>query len=92
MPIDRIGFTEKPAIARHYVVKPRPQSSQIEPDTISLTKAARKNAEIRRISEIAMSAPDIRTDKLNELRDRIQDPAYPDQNVINGLADRLLGS
>ena len=42
-----------------------------------------------RIHDLAMAAPDIRMEKVIELRDKLQIPSYPDHAIIASLADRL---
>ena len=89
MPIDKIGSTESYAAVKRSFAKPKPQLRQIEQDTISLTQIARQNAELLRIHDLAMAAPDIRIEKVQALRDKLQTPSYPDPAIIASLADRL---
>ncbi len=90
MPIDKIGSTENYAIVRRNYVKPRLQQHPVGQDTISLTKAAQHNADMLRVRDLALSAPDTRSEKIVEMQGKLQDPAYPDQAIIVKLADRLI--
>jgi negative regulator of flagellin synthesis FlgM len=40
--------------------------------------------------ESAKLAPDIRIDKVEEARRKLQDPTYPTQEVIESVADGIL--
>ncbi|WGK68116.1 flagellar biosynthesis anti-sigma factor FlgM [Candidatus Haliotispira prima] len=90
MPIDKISSTEHYTVVKRSIVRPQQPVRQVEQDTISLTKAAKQSAEIRRARGVAMSVPDIRSGRVSELLDKLQDPSYPDQVVIGSTADRLL--
>jgi len=59
-------------------------------DSISISSAAQEKAELLRIQELAAAAPDLRAERVAELREKINDPAYIDDKVINGTADKLI--
>ncbi|MDR1175535.1 MAG: flagellar biosynthesis anti-sigma factor FlgM [Treponema sp.] len=59
-------------------------------DIISISPAALEKAELYRIKELAMAAPDIREERIAELREKINDPAYINDRLIGETADRIL--
>lgn len=62
-------------------------------DTVSLSPEARANAEIEKYKEIARNAPEIRTDRVNELKAKINNPEYlNDEGVLRSLTDRIAES
>ena len=90
MPIDKIGSTERYFLNRPNIARPRQVASPPNKDSIHLTKAARQNAELLRIRDAAISTPDLRVRKMEEMQTKLSDPNYPDSSVIQKTAERLL--
>ena len=59
-------------------------------DTINISSEAVEKAELHQAKELAAAAQDIRSEKVEELRAKINDPAYLNNEVINATADRLI--
>ena len=59
-------------------------------DSISISSEAQEKAELLRIQELVAAAPEIRAERVAELRERIKDPSYIDDRIINATADRLI--
>ena len=59
-------------------------------DTIDISSEAKEKAELYRAREIVAAAPDVRMDRVEEIRLKMNDPAYIDDKVINATADRLI--
>jgi negative regulator of flagellin synthesis FlgM len=59
-------------------------------DIINISPAALEKAELYRIKELAMAAPDIREERIAELREKINDPAYINDRLLGETADRIL--
>ena len=89
MTIDRVGSIDpiqpgkKPGRANQVNQTPTK-------DSINISSEAVEKAELHRIKELAASAPEIRTEKVEELRAKINDPSYLNKEVINATADRLI--
>jgi len=89
MTIDRVGQIDpiqpgkRPAKIGQ--VNDSPQS-----DSIDISSEALEKAELHRIQELAASAPDVRLERVAELKEKINDPAYLDDKVINATANKLL--
>ena len=89
MTIDRIGSIDpiqpgkKPGRANQVNESPNT-------DSISISSEARDKAELYRIREMAAAAPQIRADRVAELREKINDPSYINDKVINATADKLI--
>ena len=89
MTIDRIGSIDpiqpgkKPGRANQV-------SQSQKTDSISISSEAQEKAELLRIQELAAAAPDVRADRVAELREKINDPSYLNDKVINATAEKLM--
>lgn len=59
-------------------------------DSIDLSAEAKTKSELYNAVEIAKSAPEVRADRVEEVRRKLQDPNYLSEKVIDELADRLM--
>jgi negative regulator of flagellin synthesis FlgM len=91
MTIDRIGPPEP--------IQPgkKPGRSEYirasgEPDSISLSSEAKEKSELYQVVELVSSAPDVRLDRIAELKEKINDPGYLDDRIINATADKIMES
>ena len=89
MTIDRIGSIDpiqpgkKPESANR-VTKPRGA------DSINISSEAQERAGILRAQELALAAPEVRAERISELKEKINDPSYLNDSVLNATADRLI--
>jgi len=82
-PIDPIQPEKKPGQANKV-------SRSGGEDSISISSEAQKKAELFRIRELAAAAPEVRSERVAELREKINDPSYIDDKVMNATADKLI--
>jgi negative regulator of flagellin synthesis FlgM len=61
-----------------------------EGDSISLSSEALKKGEMYYALELASAASDVRADRIEELKQKINDPSYINEAVIRATADRLM--
>ena len=61
-------------------------------DTIHLSSEAMKKAEMYQVVELIKSAPGLDDARIAELRQKINDPAYLNEKVINATADNILNA
>ncbi len=59
-------------------------------DSISISSDAAQKADLYRALELAKAAPETRSDRVAELKAKINDPAYMDDKVLSMTADRIL--
>ena len=89
MTIDRIGSIDpiqpgkKPGRANQVNESPRT-------DSITISSEAQEKAELYRVQELAAAAPEVRTEKVAELKEKINDPSYINDKVITATADKLI--
>jgi negative regulator of flagellin synthesis FlgM len=67
------------------------QVSQSEKtDSISLSSEARERAEVYQVKELIMAAPDVRADRIAEMKKKINDPSYINETILKATADKIL--
>jgi negative regulator of flagellin synthesis FlgM len=59
-------------------------------DTINLSTEAKEKAEMYQVLELIKSAPELDEARIAELRQKIDDPAYLNDRVVNATADKIL--
>ena len=89
MTIDRIGTIDP--------IQPGKKPGQVNKvggtrgaDSINISSEAQEKAELLRVRELAAAAPEVRAEKVAELREKINDPSYIDDKVMNATADKLI--
>jgi negative regulator of flagellin synthesis FlgM len=60
-------------------------------DSISLSPEAREKAELYQVVELIKAVPELSDAQISALREKINDPAYLNQNTIGVTADRIMG-
>jgi negative regulator of flagellin synthesis FlgM len=58
--------------------------------TVNISKEAFKKADWLNAIEIVSAAPDVRANRVEELKAKIDDPAYITETLLNGTADRII--
>lgn len=62
-------------------------------DSVEISAEAQAASEALRIAtEIALNSPDVRADLVGEAARNLQDPAYPNAEVLDTVSDRILES
>jgi negative regulator of flagellin synthesis FlgM len=61
-------------------------------DTINLSAEAVEQAERYQVLELIKSAPELDDARIAELRQKIDDPAYLNEKVINATAENILNA
>jgi negative regulator of flagellin synthesis FlgM len=89
MTIDRIGSID-PIPAG----KKAGRSSQVDPgektDSIAFSQEAVEKGGLYQAIELVASAPDVRLDRIAELKDKINDPTYLNEALIKATADKIM--
>jgi len=63
-----------------------------ESDSISVSKEAVEMAEAYYLDKVAAETPDVRADRIAEVKARIKDPSYLSEAVIQSTAEKFLTS
>ncbi|MDR0411531.1 MAG: flagellar biosynthesis anti-sigma factor FlgM [Treponema sp.] len=59
-------------------------------DSINLSSEGLKKSEMYRINGIIDATPDVRLDVVERINERINDPAYINDEVLDAVADKLM--
>jgi negative regulator of flagellin synthesis FlgM len=59
-------------------------------DTISISREAKAKSEAAKVRDMVAALPDVRADKVEELRRKVNDPAYLNARVIDATADKIM--
>lgn len=60
------------------------------PDSISVSAEAKEMAEAFYLKGIADETPDVRTDLVAQIKEKIKDPNYLNPQTINATAERIM--
>ncbi|MCL2244459.1 MAG: flagellar biosynthesis anti-sigma factor FlgM [Treponema sp.] len=91
MTVDRIGHVE-PISPGKKPGRSEQVGGNIRTDSISLSSEALKKAEMYQVVELIKAAPELDDAKIAELRQKIDDPAYLNEMVINATAEKLMNT
>lgn len=62
------------------------------PDSISVSAEAKEMAEAYYLKEVAAETPDVRTELIAQIKEKIKDSSYLSAEVINSTAERIMAS
>ena len=89
MTIERLGPVD-PAQRYSQIDKTQRAAARPRDDSIDFSSEARLKAELLRVSEQVRSAPDVRADRVDEVRRKLEDPNYIDNKVIESVAEQIM--
>jgi negative regulator of flagellin synthesis FlgM len=91
MTVDRIGHVE-PISSNRRTGRSEKSGGSDKADTINLSMQAMEQAERYQIIELIKSAPELDEARIVELRQKLDDPSYLNDKVINATADNILSA
>ena len=59
-------------------------------DSIRISNDAKAMAEVYSAAETIKASPDVRMDRIEEVREKLKDPSYIDNKVIESVADSVM--
>jgi flagellar biosynthesis anti-sigma factor FlgM len=59
-------------------------------DSISVSDEAKEMAEVYYLKQVAAETPDVRAARVAEIKEKIKDPSYLNDAVINSTADHIM--
>lgn len=89
MTINRIGPTD-PVNKSAKTNKVQKTQSQNNSDSIKVSKSAISKSELIKAASVAKNAPDIRADRVAEVKAKLEDPNYINDKVINVVAEKIM--
>ncbi|QQO10227.1 flagellar biosynthesis anti-sigma factor FlgM [Breznakiella homolactica] len=89
MTIDRIGSIDpiQPGKKPGRTGEVQPNA---KPDSIALSSEAMEKGELYQAIELVSAAPDVRAERIAELRSKIDDPSYINDTIIKATADKIM--
>ncbi len=89
MTVERIGPPDPTSNVKKTEKAARTQS-KADLDAINVSEEAKSRSEILKAAEAAKTAPDVRLDRVAEVRQKLQDPSYMSDEVIEAVANGIL--
>lgn len=89
MTINRIGSTD-PINQPNKTNRTQKPVTPNSKESISVSKSAIDKAELIKTAGIVNNTPDIRMDKVEEIKAKLQDPNYINDKVINSVAEKIM--
>ncbi len=89
MTIDRLGPVD-PVAKYNKTSKPAKVARQAPTDSVAVSEEARKQAALQQTADIVRSTPDVRMDRVEEMKAKLQDPNYINDTVLESVADSIL--
>lgn len=89
MNIERLGPVDpvnKPAKSNRTEKPVKPDAK----DSISISSDAKTMAEVYKAVETVKQSPDVRMDRIEEVRRKLEDPNYINDTVLNSVADSIM--
>ncbi len=91
MTIDRVGPLDNISKIRKSSKLPKTSKTN-KKDSISFSREAREKAEIFNALEIAKKSPDVRLDRVTEVKKKLEDPSYINDKVVEVVAEKIMES
>ena len=89
MTIDKLGSIN-PIQNYNKSEKTGKAAPKAEHDSISVSSEARAMGEVFQVAEAVRETPDIRMDRVEEVRAKLNDPDYINDAVISNVADKIM--
>jgi negative regulator of flagellin synthesis FlgM len=91
MTVERIGPLDPTSNVKKAEKASKPRAKS-DVDSINVSQEARSKSEVLKAMEAAKTAADVRLDRVEEAKRKLQDPSYPSQEVIEKTAEGILKS
>jgi negative regulator of flagellin synthesis FlgM len=91
MTIDRLGPVD-PVSKFSKTTKTEKPVSKEKPDSVNVSDEAQKMSAIYKATEAVKASPDVRMDRVEEVRQKLQDPNYINEKVLGAVADGIMES
>jgi len=79
-PLSKYKKTEK-------ISKPK---ENLKKDSVDISEEAKLKAKLEEATNLAKSAPVVRKDRIEEVKQKLEDPSYIDDKVIEVVADQIM--
>ena len=91
MTIDKLGPID-PVSKFNKTNKTDRKDKTSKSDSVNISSDAKNMSEVYKAIEEVKLSPDIRLEKIEEIKKKLQDPNYIDQKVLESVADSIMDS
>jgi negative regulator of flagellin synthesis FlgM len=91
MTIEGLGPTD-PISKYNKTEKPEKPSKTDKKDSIHVSAEAKSMGEIYKASEEVKNIPDVRQDRIDEVKEKLKDPSYINDRIIDSVANSIMES
>lgn len=91
MTIERLGPIDPVQRPNQTNKTQRPAQKQ-QSDSVSFSDEAVMKAEVIRLAEQVRRTDDVRSDRVEEIKRKLEDPDYIDNTVVEQVADQIMGA
>ena len=88
MTIERLGPVDP--VQRYSQTDKTQRAAKPENDSVQFSDEAKFKAEIFRMAEQVRKAPDVRADRVEEVKKKLEDPNYIDDVVVEHVAEQIM--
>jgi len=88
MTIERLGPVDP--VQRMTQTGKTQRPAKPENDSVSFSDEARVKAEMLRMAELVRQAPDVRADRVEEVKKKLENPNYINDVVIEHVAEQIM--
>lgn len=89
MTIDRLGPIEPPSQFNKANKAPKPVSTE-KTDSVNVSSEAKHMGEIYQATERVKNSPDIRQERVDEVKRKLQNPSYINEKVLSSVASKIM--
>jgi negative regulator of flagellin synthesis FlgM len=91
MTIDRIGSVD-PIQPGKKPGRNGQLSQNAKTDSITLSSEALEKGELYQTKELIFATPDVRTERINDMKSKINDPSYINETILKATAEKIMES
>ena len=88
MTIDRLGPVD-PVRKFKEINESKQVASSVPADSIDVSEGAKRSAALQKVADIVRDTPDIRMDRVEEVKKKLADPNYIN-DAVDAMADKIL--
>lgn len=88
MTIDRVGAPDP--LSNVNKTQKTSRTKRAKSDAIEVSEEAKSKAEVYKAAELAKGAPEIRWELVDRAKQKLKDPDYINQEVLESVADKII--
>ncbi len=89
MNVERLGPLE-PVAKQNKANRTAKPAKKGGADSIDISSDAKTMGEVYQAAETVKAAPDVRMDRIQEVKEKLKDPSYINDKIVDSVADSVL--